>query len=116
MIMSREGVALIIDDESELCLLLKKYLSRKFKKVEIATTLKEGISMAKQLSPDVVFLDNNLPDGHGIDYIKLFRLNAKKIILISAMTNLADLALKLGANYFIAKPISFKSIDDAINL
>ena len=63
MIMSREGVALIIDDESELCLLLKKYLSRKFKKVEIATTLKEGISMAKQLSPDVVFLDNNLLVG-----------------------------------------------------
>ena len=114
--MTKEGTALIIDDESELCLLLKTYLSRRFKKVEIATSLREGISMVKQLSPDVVFLDNNLPDGHGIDYIKIFRLNAKKIILISAMTNLSDLALRLGANYFIAKPISFKSIDDAINL
>lgn len=116
MNMIEEGTALIIDDESELCLLLKTYLSRRFKKVEIATSLREGISMAKQLSPDVVFLDNNLPDGHGIDYIKIFRLSAKKIILISAMTNLSDLALRLGANYFIAKPISFKSIDDAINL
>lgn len=111
---SKGEVALIVDDEEEICLLLRGFLLRKFKRVEIATTLKQGLEIAKNLKPSVLFLDNNLPDGQGINFISIFGIYVKKIIIISARTNLADISLSNGANYFIAKPISFRSIENVI--
>lgn len=56
---------LIIDDEKDLCLLIKAYLSRKNCEVHTAYTLTEGLQQVAQFSPDILFLDNNLPDGLG---------------------------------------------------
>lgn len=56
---------LIIDDEVDFCLLLKGYLSRKHFDVAIAHNLKEGLSFLASVKPDILFLDNNLPDGQG---------------------------------------------------
>ncbi|RYD58144.1 MAG: response regulator [Sphingobacteriales bacterium] len=56
---------LIIDDEIDLCLLLKGYFLRKNYEVYLSHTLTEGVSFMKTLQPDIVFLDNNLPDGLG---------------------------------------------------
>jgi len=56
---------LIIDDEIDLCLLLKGYFLRKNYEVYLSHTLGEGISFLRSIRPDIVFLDNNLPDGIG---------------------------------------------------
>ena len=56
---------LIIDDETDLCLLLKDYFIRKNYKVDISHTLKEGLGLLESINPDILFLDNNLPDGVG---------------------------------------------------
>ena len=56
---------LIIDDEIDLCLLLKGYFLRKSYDVFISHSLNEGISTLKDIQPDIVFIDNNLPDGTG---------------------------------------------------
>ena len=58
---------LIIDDEVDLCLLMKTYLTRKNYDVYYYHTLKEGISQVPTIKPDILFLDNNLPDGLGWD-------------------------------------------------
>ncbi len=56
---------LIIDDEIDLCHLLKSYFLRKNYEVYLSHTLDQGLSFLKKLRPDIVFLDNNLPDGSG---------------------------------------------------
>lgn len=56
---------LIIDDEIDLSLLLKSYFTRKNNDVTIAHSLSEGLRLIPQLKPDVLVLDNNLPDGIG---------------------------------------------------
>ena len=61
--------ALIIDDELDICLLLKNYLKKKTDKVSYSTNLKEGFSIFKEIGPDLLILDHNLPDGYGIDNI-----------------------------------------------
>lgn len=63
--MSVEKKILIIDDETDLCLLLKDYFIRKHYNVFLSHTLKDGAQILSDVQPDILFLDNNLPDGVG---------------------------------------------------
>jgi DNA-binding NtrC family response regulator len=56
---------LIIDDEIDLCLLLKNYFLRKNYEVFITHSMSEGLSLLKDIQPSLVFIDNNLPDQQG---------------------------------------------------
>lgn len=103
---------LIIDDEKELCLLLENFLSKKTRSIDFSNSLENGMEKFKQMQPDLLILDHNLPDGNGIDNISLFKkLNKSlRIIIISAMSNLRNEALEKGADFFIEKPISFSQL------
>lgn len=60
---------LIIEDEFELCMLLKLHLVAKDYEVEMAYNLKDGLIKLETYNPDIIFLDNNLPDGHGWEHV-----------------------------------------------
>ncbi|MHA4845334.1 response regulator [Flavitalea antarctica] len=105
---------LIIDDEVDLCLLMKTFFKQKNQyDVELAHTLNEGLNKLDQFSPDIVFLDNNLPDGLGWDHAReiLERHPSVRLNLISAYhPNLPS--VKITPNLKIwEKPISLKAID-----
>ncbi|MDJ1472293.1 response regulator [Cytophagaceae bacterium DM2B3-1] len=106
-----EKKVLIIEDEKEICLLLQKLLVNDSNAVECAFSLNEGIEKVSSLKPDVVLLDNNLPDGQGVDYINKFKNGAnRKVIMISAMHNLREKAIEAGVDWFIEKPINIMTI------
>lgn len=65
LLMGSAKKILIVDDEEDLCLLMKIYFTRKQYDVSIANTLQEGLSKLEKIQPDILFLDNNLPDGLG---------------------------------------------------
>jgi len=111
------NTALIVDDESDICFLLKMFLNRKDVAVHCSNNLKDGLSKIKELNPDVLILDHNLPDGYGIDFISNFRKqnNLLLIIVISALSHLKNKALKNGADFFIEKPIIFSELSKLIN-
>jgi len=56
---------LIIDDEADFCLLLKSYFSSKQYEVYYSYSLNSGMKLLEEIHPDILFLDNNLPDGSG---------------------------------------------------
>lgn len=56
---------LIVDDEEDYCMIMKIYFENKNYEVFLAHNLKDGLHLIKEKSPDVLFLDNNLPDGEG---------------------------------------------------
>jgi DNA-binding response OmpR family regulator len=58
---------LIIDDEADFCLLLRSYFTRRKYEVYFSYSLTQGLQMLDYVHPDIVFLDNNLPDGSGWD-------------------------------------------------
>ena len=60
---------LIIDDEVDFCLIMKGYFSRKNYEVFVAYTLQTGLFLLDENKPDILFLDNNLPDGQGWKYV-----------------------------------------------
>lgn len=63
--MDRSKKVLIIDDEIDLCLLLKGHFLRKGFEVFLAHSLEDGLRKLDETAPDILFLDNNLPDGTG---------------------------------------------------
>ena len=110
------SIALIVDDEDDICFLLSIYLRRFFEEVRFAQTLSEGLRLATQLQPELLVLDNNLPDGIGIQQIPEFRQMCKRILVISAMNNLGEQAIQAGADHFLAKPVSFQDIEEFIKI
>ncbi len=116
MILNMEKNILIIDDERDLCRLLQSYLLRKGYEVRIAHSLQAGMLLVKEINPHIILLDNNLPDGFGLNYLREIKLvdNNNRLIFISAMTNLKNEALSLGADEFLEKPITFHKLVEAI--
>ena len=107
--------ALIIDDESDICYLLSNILKHRNVSSQIATSLGEAEKLLeKQPVPNLIFLDNNLPDGAGINYIN--RLKKKfpnsKVVMITAYDTVSDreTARKQGADSFLGKPFSKEMI------
>lgn len=104
--------ALIIDDEVDTCFLLNRALKRYGIQSLIAHSLKEGFEKLNTENLQLVFLDNNLPDGLGIEQIQKIKIEFPKIrlVMITAMSTLKEKALLLGVNYFIEKPLDLHKI------
>ncbi len=109
---------LIIDDDPDMCHLLKQILSSKKIHASTAHNLEEGLNCLKAVKPTVVFLDNNLPDGSGIDFIKKIRDFDSKIQVImitgDTVAGLREDALKKGVHSFLPKPFTYEIIDKAV--
>jgi two-component system OmpR family response regulator len=115
--MENYKLAVIIDDDDDLCQMLKAILNSTFDNVQYTHNLEMGKELLSRLAPDVVFLDNNLPDGQGISLIKYIKTNLSStaVILITAMGNSKEKALEYGADVFLEKPLTYTSIFNAIN-
>lgn len=100
---------LIVDDERDLCLLLKNYLTRKGYETTIAYTLAKGLDELQRSSPDILFLDNNLADGLGWPMLPaiLHRYPHLQVYLISAYNPPVPPIPEGAAVTLIEKPISF---------
>jgi len=103
---------LIVDDEVDLCLLIKNYLNKKDYEVHTAHTLSEGVRKIESLSPDVLLLDNNLPDGMGWKAAQSIHLQFPhiNITLISAYETPKDFKTNMHIN-ILEKPISLSDIE-----
>ena len=105
---------LIIDDELDLCLLLKNYFVKKGFDVCISHTITEGLDLAKTWDPDDVFLDHNLPDGTGWENApQIYRDNDNNVrfFLISAYNPAAPEMPEEAEVVKIVKPISYRQLD-----
>jgi len=101
---------LIIDDEKDMCSLLRDVLSHRKYNVAIANTKRDAIGCIKKEIPDVVFLDLKLPDGDGIKLLsKIKKINPNTVVnIISAYGSeeAREEARKKGAYSFIDKPFT----------
>ena len=110
---------LIIDDEEELCMLMELVLHREHFFAESIHNLTEALPLIEKLQPDYIFLDNHLPDGKGLDFIKrMIALHPKvKIIMMTAYNDkhINEKAIGEGASYFLHKPFNRNNIENIIN-
>ena len=110
--------ALIIDDETDIWILLSKILRKHNLTTYYVNNLEAATKRLEQEVPAIIFLDNHLPDGFGIDFIQFIKNHypEAKIVMISGYDLQADRnrALHEGADLFISKPFSNEIINDTI--
>lgn len=116
---TNETQALIIDDEKDICYLLSSVLKKKHIASNNVNTLKDAEKILAGEKPGIIFLDNHLPDGLGVDFmLSIKKLSpASKIVMISAHDTNNDRvkAYHQGADYFIGKPFSIEMINKAVD-
>ncbi len=109
---------MIIEDEKDLCFLLCTALKNNNIKTQCAHSISEAKRTINDIQPSIVFLDNNLPDGQGPDFIPVVKRNfpLAKIIMITAYDSSSDIksAFTLGADYFISKPFNTSAINNVL--
>tara|TARA_R110000868_G_scaffold14338_5_gene66573 strand:+ start:3783 stop:4832 length:1050 start_codon:yes stop_codon:yes gene_type:complete len=102
---------LVVDDSALIREVLTRMLSRDgdIEVVDTATDPIDARQKIKDLNPDVVTLDIEMPNMNGLQFLeKLMRLRPTPVIMVSTLTKKGAsetlLALELGAVDFVAKP------------
>jgi DNA-binding response OmpR family regulator len=111
------GKILIVDDEGDICYLLSTFFKSENYETEQVNTLEQARIHLKENPPDLIFLDNHLPDGQGIKEIDQIRQEYPhtRIVVISAHDRSSDKALKSGADMFIPKPFTKEQVKYAVH-
>jgi CheY-like chemotaxis protein len=109
--------AIIIDDDTDLCVLLKAILKDLIPHVKFAHSIESGQKLLNQLKPDVIFLDNNLPDGQGVNRIEEIKSQSPDslLVIITAAGFSREQSLKNGADLFLEKPFTYSNIFTALD-
>jgi two-component system OmpR family response regulator len=108
---------LIIDDEVDFCMIMKSYLDRPGYEVYLAYNLQDGLKLLDEKSPDILFLDNNLPDGQGWTLAdEILKNNPSiKLNLISAYKQKTNDLSSIQNVKIWEKPISFASLQEVFD-
>ena len=109
-------ILLIEDDELDV-ISVRRSLSKLDKdyKLEIAYNGKEALTMLKerQLQPDVILLDLNMPKMNGIEFLRILRkdeqLRNMKVFIMTTSAETADRVMteSLGVSGYIIKPLNY---------
>ncbi|HLY68512.1 MAG TPA: response regulator [Puia sp.] len=110
---------LIVDDELDICYLLSGVMRQRNFRAGFVTSLSDASIALRSDTPSLLFLDNRLPDGYGLDFIPYVKRNypETKIVMITAHDSLHDKtrAFAGGADLFISKPLNRDLVNKAID-
>ena len=104
---------LIVDDDKNICDLLRVYLEKEGYSTIISNEGNEAMVKFNSLNPDIVLLDIMLPGMDGWQICKEIRkASDTPIIMLTAKSEIFDkvLGLELGADDYIVKPFDTKEV------
>jgi DNA-binding response OmpR family regulator len=112
-------VALVIDDQPDVRLAIKLMLERLGYLTLAACDGEEGLRLFDQYRPVLVITDLLMPRREGIETIRAFRGHGHRATVIAVSGGMAardslPFALKLGADYAIAKPFGFGELSGVL--
>ena len=101
------GTVLIIEDDTRIANWVKVYFERAGFSAEVAHDGESGLSLARNLTPDLVILDLMLPRLNGVELCRILRRESEvPIIMLTAREAPAEriIGLDSGADDYIVKP------------
>ena len=109
--------ALLVEDKEHIrngLLRLLELIDAKINVVGECASVKEAVAVANICRPDLVFLDINLTDGTGFDFLEQTENLDFKVIFITAYEEYALKALKTGAVDYLMKPVDEEELKLAL--
>lgn len=109
---------LIIDDDVASCRTLQLHFSGQGHQVDLAHTVDDGLSVARENPPDVIVLDIRMPGRSGLEGLPEFKAVGSDVpvIMITAYHDMDSTiqAMKRGADDYIHKPVDIDELDQAV--
>ncbi len=106
---------LIVEDEKPLSDSMVEYLSEEGHHSEAVYTYNDAVEKIRMYQYDCVVVDINLPDGNGLDLIRLIKKQSITlgIIIISALNSLENRieGLEIGADNYLTKPFHLAELN-----
>lgn len=116
--MTKKLKALIVDDEPNAVDFINSVIGEYCPGIEVvgkAHNMTEGIKRIRELKPDLVFLDVEMPNGTGFDLLSHFPDKEFDVIFITAFNHYAIKAIKFSAVDYILKPLNITEFIEAVN-
>ncbi|KEY19181.1 response regulator [Kaistella antarctica] len=108
----------IFDDNLEILELCTEILEDLGCQVNTSATTNSIEKQVTEFMPDLIFMDNWLPDMSGIEATRLLKANYDlkniPVIYFSANSNISELAAEAGADDFIAKPFDIDQFENIV--
>lgn len=100
---------LVIDDDLDLCTLLKKFLTKKGFEIHTSLKAKDALILLKKEKFHLILCDYRLPDASGIEMIQRIKILQPDVLIIM-ITGYSDVrtavsTLKQGAYDYVTKPL-----------
>ncbi len=96
---------LVVDDEPRILTFINISLSQAGYEVTTTTSGEEALHLVKLEKPDIVLLDILMIPMSGFDVlVELRTFTQVPVIVFTARSDVAEQAMKFGANAFVAKP------------
>ena len=109
---------LVVDDDPEICSIVRHIVDPLQIRVLSATTGDEGLRLARHESPEVILLDFKLGNDSGLQILEQLRAIAERslVIFITGHGNTETVieAIKLGAHDYLVKPVEISHLEHVI--
>ncbi len=115
---SRPLRALIVDDEAHAKMIMRALLQRVDPQVEIigeASNLMEAVDLIHTLSPDIVFMDIEMPGHSGLDIRKYLGSPVQfALVFVTAYDQYAIQAMRISAIDYLLKPLDVNELQECM--
>lgn len=108
---------LVIDDENKTREFIAKLIRSFGLDLDVIAqgeNVETALEAIKEVNPDIVLLDIQMPDGTGFDVLKRIENKNFEVIFITAHQEFAIKAIKFSALDYILKPVDPEELRDAI--
>lgn len=115
---SKERKVFIFDDNEELLELCTLILEGLGCNIKTSATSNNIIEQVSGFMPDIIFMDNWLPDISGIEATQKLKANKElqhiPVIYFSANNNVSELAREAGADDYLSKPFDIVDLENIV--
>ena len=109
---------LVIDDEKDFSRIISKEYVPMGCEVYIAETGEEGLKKFAEVRPDIVIVDNKLPDIAGVDVVKKIRADGNDVLLFMVTVDREEHVLEAIRPYqvdkYMKKPFKLLELKDSL--
>lgn len=108
--------ALVIDDDPSIVRFLEMYLGSQGFEITSALTGQDGVSVAHRLQPDIVLLDDTMPDLEFTDVLQQLKKDERSrkipVVVLTSRTDVLDRVrgLDLGVDDYVTKPFDIREL------